>query len=204
MRKHQRFFPSLNFWDISFWHIGVWPLNAPQHVIPKKWFFINLWRSTKCQNVLFYVASADWVFCESKKENSTCAPSVGSSYQMLVVHSSSLHTAWIIEVFSHSGMVFPWCGQRRFGHRCYRAPRPSKVDADEIWRLTALCHAPAICCDQFLHKHVMLTTWPPSVHEQLLSGFAVQYWLWVCVCVCVCPHLFILHHRYQTERASKG
>lgn len=98
----------------------------------KKWFFINLWRSTKCQNVLFYVASADWVFCESKKENSTCAPSVGSSYQMLVVHSSSLHTAWIIEVFSHSGMVFPWCGQRRFGHRCYRAPRPSKVDADEI------------------------------------------------------------------------
>lgn len=107
----------------------------------KKWFFINLWRSTKCQNVLFFLCSIA-VFCESRhqKENSMPTRSVGSSYQMLVVHSS-LHTAWIIEtlhtlsshIYSRTSAVHTrGCGQQKFGYRCYGAPRLSEVDADEI------------------------------------------------------------------------
>lgn len=43
---------SSKFSDTGFWHIGVCPMNVSQHVIQKR-FFINLQRSSKCQNVLF-------------------------------------------------------------------------------------------------------------------------------------------------------
>lgn len=63
----------------------------------------------------FHGALRGWVFCESRhqKENSTCARSVGSSYQMPVEHSS-LHTAWIAEtlntLYSH---ILEWSSPGR-------------------------------------------------------------------------------------------